>query len=536
MGIFGSLDKVQGKTLYNLMSAACGSAFMLYGWDAGVLGGIQATPQFLDAIGNPKGAYIIPIIASIYNLAAGIMSLCVSFFGMKIGRKGTILLGDLLICIGALLQASTYSVGQIIVGRIVTGAGIGCIASAVPTYMAEMSLEASERGPEISYQLALLITGVALAYWVDLGFVQGLDNHPWLWRIPLALQSCFAIFSAILLFMLPDTPRWYYARGRTDRGDDVLARLHGLSIEHEAVQLVRAEIMATLKEEEDEVKLNWWILFWDNTELQFGRRLRTSFLINWAQQFLGINMLVYFSTTIFSNLNYSPLLSGILAGVLNTAFAIASYPPIWYIEKVGRRAMMIWSALGCGVCMLLYVVLTCLPDHLQNKGTNWGAVVVIILYEVVFAFGWLGTCWIYGPEIAPLKYRHVAGSLGAAGEWFSTWVMVFGGGTGINAVGPKIFVWPLICCFLAAAYVYWLCPETTGKTLEEIDVLFARSQEVRDRLTKQTYDRRGSFASLDGGVPGRRASTASMGVARRASRASGVEISEKTQYTHTEKV
>ena len=63
------------------------------------------------------------------------MSLCVSFFGMQIGRKVTILLGCLLINIGALLQASTYSVGQMIVGRIVTGAGIGCIASAVPTYM-----------------------------------------------------------------------------------------------------------------------------------------------------------------------------------------------------------------------------------------------------------------------------------------------------------------------------------------------------------------------------------------------------------------
>jgi hypothetical protein len=84
----------------------------------------------------------------------------------------------------------------------------------------------------------------------------------------------------------------------------------------------------------------------------------------------------------------------------------------------------------------------------------------VVLYEVIFAFGWLGTCWVYGPEIAPLKYRHVAGSLGAAGEWFSTFVMVFGGGTGINAVGPKIFIWPLLCCFLAAAYVYFLCPES----------------------------------------------------------------------------
>ena len=124
----------------------------------GVLGGIQETPQFQNAIGRPKEGFgpfvcgnrslvllqltdqVIPVIASIYNLAAGIMSLCVSSFGMKLGRKGTILLGCLFICIGALLQASSYSVAQIIVGRIVTGSGIGCIASAVPTYMVCLSL------------------------------------------------------------------------------------------------------------------------------------------------------------------------------------------------------------------------------------------------------------------------------------------------------------------------------------------------------------------------------------------------------------
>lgn len=211
------------------------------------------------------------------------------------------------------------------------------------------------------------------------------------------MQSCIAIFSAALLFCLPDTPRWYYAVGRMQEGDQTLARLHGLPVEHEAVQMVREEILATLKEEDDDGKISLWLLFWDNTELQFGRRLRTSFLINWAQQFLGINMLVYFSVTIFANLNYGPLLSGVLAGVLNTVFAVASYPPIWYIERVGRRAMMIWSALGCGVCMLVYVIVTTLPEDKRNNATNWVAVAFIILYEVVFAFGWLGTCWIYGP-------------------------------------------------------------------------------------------------------------------------------------------
>lgn len=176
--------------------------------------------------------------------------------------------------------------------------------------------------------------------------------------------------------------------------------------------------------------------------------------------------------------------------------------------------------------MLIYLVLTTLPPEKTTVGTQWGAVAIIVLYEVVFAFGWLGTCWVYGPEIAPLKYRHVAGSLGAAGEWFSTWVMVFGGGTGINAVGPKIFIWPLLCCFLAAAYVYFLCPESellskhretsffwlllifvaaTGKTLEEIDALFARSPEVRERLEREIIERRrrlGSDPYSNGGKMG----------------------------------
>ena len=93
-----------------------------------------------------------------------------------------------------------------------------------------------------------------------------------------------------------------------------------------------------------------------------------------------------------------------------------------------------------------------------------------------------------------MKYRHVAGGLGAAGEWFSTWVMVFGGGTGINAVGPKIFIWPLICCFLAAAYVYFCCPETTGRTLEELDALFAKG-EARNRIEAHTGERRHSHIS-----------------------------------------
>lgn len=122
----------------------------MYGYDAGVLGGVQTTKPFLDAIGNPTGTYVIPMIASSYTLAAAVCSLAVTVLGMPLGRRGCILMGDGLVIVSTAVQASAMSVPHIIVGRILCGFGIGFISCSVPTYMAEMSIDEKERGPEVS--------------------------------------------------------------------------------------------------------------------------------------------------------------------------------------------------------------------------------------------------------------------------------------------------------------------------------------------------------------------------------------------------
>lgn len=163
-----------------------------------------------------------------------------------------------------------------------------------------MSLEAKERGPEVSKQGALLITGVAMAYWIDFGFIQ--SNKEYIWRIPIILQSCFAIFSIAGFIFLPDTPRWYYARDRIGDGDAILARLYELPADHKNVVNMRKTILTAIKEERRN-KLQIMTLFWDNTDNQVGRRLRTSFLILFVQQLLGINMLVYYRYAHIHTLN-----------------------------------------------------------------------------------------------------------------------------------------------------------------------------------------------------------------------------------------
>lgn len=167
---------LRGRPLYTLMKIICGVSFMMYGYDAGVLGGVLLHQPFLDAIGNPTGTYTIPLITSSYSLAACVTSLIVSFFAFRIGRRGTILMGNAVAIVGSIIQASSYSIAQLVVGRICTGFAIGCISSAVPTYLTETGMEIGDRGPANAFNAILLISGVPLAYWIDYGFVQ-MDNQ-----------------------------------------------------------------------------------------------------------------------------------------------------------------------------------------------------------------------------------------------------------------------------------------------------------------------------------------------------------------------
>ncbi|KAK3715511.1 hypothetical protein LTR37_006999 [Vermiconidia calcicola] len=211
--------------------------------------------------------------------------LTVTNVGYTFGRRGSILLGDMLVMVGGAIQAASYSVAQIIVARVIVGLGIGLISATVPTYMSETTIDKKERGPQVAIQAIYLINGVALAYWIDFGMVQ--LNSQASWRFPISLQSLFTLISFVIMLCLTDTPRWYYSRGRIEEGDQVLARLHAKPVEHEDVQQQRQEILDTIALENAEGQIRFADWFWDRSELQSARRIRTSFIILSLQQFMG---------------------------------------------------------------------------------------------------------------------------------------------------------------------------------------------------------------------------------------------------------
>lgn len=119
-------------------------------------------------------------------------------------------------------------------------------------------------------------------------------------------------------------------------------------------------------------------------------------------------MLVYYSTRIFANIGLSDYLSQLLAAVMNTGFAIGTYPLPYTIEKFGRRPIMMWSALVCATSMLIFVVMIGLPS--PTIATQWTAVAFVIVYNFAFGYGWVGCPWLYGPEVCVVSAEGRAGT------------------------------------------------------------------------------------------------------------------------------
>ncbi|KAK4569393.1 hypothetical protein LTR86_003156 [Recurvomyces mirabilis] len=446
----------------------------MYGYDAGVLGGVLLHQPFLDAIGNPRATYTIPMIVASYDLAAAVTAVVIAFFSFRMGRRGTVILGNLVAIVGSVLQASAYSVAQLIVGRLCTGFAIGCISSAVPTYLSETGVEIGDRGPANAFNAILLISGVPLAYWIDYGFIM-MDNQA-SWRVPIIFQCIFAIISGGTMYFLPDTPRWYYAVNRWEEGDATLAQLNDADVSSEKVQRTRQEILASIEAElEANASLNWKPFLTmgivDKTRLKIIRRLSMCFWLPMIREWMGSSLLAYYSSVILATVA-KPSLVSLLSGVLNIFYALGCVPLYFTVERVGRRSVLLYGAIAMTVLISIFTALAATgPGH---PAIQWTAIGILFIFLFVFGYAWQGCVWLYCSEIAPLEYRHIGAAATASGEWLMTFITVFAGPIGFAQIGWYFWLWVISGNVVAVIFVYLLCPETGGKTLEQVDYLFVR--------------------------------------------------------------
>ena len=461
-----------GYVVFLSVVAALGG--ILFGYDTAVISGttdIVAGQFSLDDLA--KGWYVgCALIGSIIGvLVAGMLS---DF----LGRKKTMLISALMFSISAIGCAVCSGMTQLVVFRMIGGFGIGVVSVVSPAYISEIAVP-EKRGMLVSlYQLAITV-GFLLAYLVNYLVLKAADTslvtteasirniqplsvrmfNSEYWRGMLGYETIPDLLFLLVIFFIPESPRWLIVKGRDEKARGVLSRIYP------APEDVSAQMALTKDSIAGEVKSEWKAL------LEPG--IRTAVLLGSAiailGQFMGVNAVLYYGPEIFKDAGFEdPLFSTVLVGVVNMLTTVIA---LLIIDKVGRKQLVYWGVSGMIVCLLM-IALYFLPS---TQLPTWFMLTFFLLYVFCTAISICAVIFVLLGEMYPNRVRGLAMSIAGFALWVGTyligqltpWML-----THLTPAGT-FFLFAFMC--LPYLWIMWRkIPETTGKTLEEIEAYWKR--------------------------------------------------------------
>lgn len=453
-----------GYLVFLSVVAALGG--FLFGYDTAVISGTiaQVTEQFrLDAL--QQGWYVgCALVGSIIGvLFAGILS-------DKFGRKFTMILSAILFSTSAIGCAVSVDFNQLVVYRIIGGVGIGVVSIISPLYISELAV-AQYRGRLVSlYQLAVTI-GFLGAYLVNYQLLGYSTSNPdivtgwWslifvteVWRGMLGMEILPALLFFIIIFFIPESPRWLILKGREEKATNILERIY-TSSKDALFQL--AETKSVLSSES---KSEWKLL------LQPGIRKAViiGVCIAVLGQFMGVNAVLYYGPSIFENAGLSggdSLFYQVLVGLVNTLTTVLA---LVIIDKIGRKKLVYYGVSGMVISLILIATYFI-------YGESWGISSIFLLVFFLFyvfccAVSICAVVFVLLSEMYPTRVRGFAMSIAGFALWIGTyligqltpWMLQ-------NLTPAGTFILFAIMCVPYMLIVWKLVPETTGKSLEEIE-------------------------------------------------------------------
>ncbi|XHG01437.1 hypothetical protein AWENTII_004820 [Aspergillus wentii] len=409
------------------------------------------------------------IVVAAYNLGCFAGSIPTIWVGNYLGRRKTIFLGSFIMVIGAILQCTTYSLAQLIVGRLVTGFGNGMNTSTVPTWQSECC-KSNRRGQLVMIEGAMITCGITISYWIDFGLLFA-DPNPVSWRFPLAFQIFFAIIILAFVMFLPESPRWLLLKGREDEAKEVLVSLLGSEATPTFIENEFIAIKATVLEMS---KGSFWDMFTMGEDRHLHRTI-LAYVNQMFQQISGINLITYYIPTLLEDqLKMSNINSRLISACNGTEYFLASWVAVFTIEQFGRRTLMLFGAAGMSISMAILAI----TASLGTTGGDVGCAVFLFVFNTFFAIGWLGMTWLYPAEIVPLKIRAPANALATSSNWIFNFMVVMITPVAFENIQYRTYI--IFAVINAAIFpvVYFFYPETSRRSLEEMDRIFRKTTSI----------------------------------------------------------
>ncbi|AEO53730.1 hypothetical protein MYCTH_2295444 [Thermothelomyces thermophilus ATCC 42464] len=438
------------------------------------MSGIITAPAFNDVFTATKDNPTMQgLVTAIYELGCLAGAMTILGVGDLLGRRRAIMTGAFVMFLGVIIQITAFPgsapLAQLIVGRVVMGFGNGMNTSTIPTYQAECS-KTTNRGLLICIEGGVIAFGTLIAYWIDYGASYGPPDL--VWRFPIAFQIIFAIFITGPMFFLPESPRWLLSHQRVEEADKVIAAIRGYELDSDETVLERNLIMDSLRaaggfgQKSTPVKA-----LFTNGKTQHFRRMLLGASSQLMQQIGGCNAVIYYFPILFrESIKESRNMSLLLGGVNMIVYSIFATTSWFLIERVGRRRLFLAGSVG--QCLSMVITFACLiPD---DRMTARGAAVGLFTYIAFFGATWLPLPWLYPAEVNPVKTRGKANAVSTCVNWLFNFLVVMVTPIMIDSIGwgTYLFFAAVNACFIPIIYFFY--PETARRSLEEIDIIFAK--------------------------------------------------------------
>ncbi|CAI7582706.1 uncharacterized protein N7487_006743 [Penicillium crustosum] len=474
-------QNAQGKWLQYRITAACGAGFLLFGYDQGVFGGLLDNKPFLETFENPSVTIQGQIVAT-YDIGCIIGTLVTMYAGDKLGRRRTILIGCFILIVGAILQTASYSLAQMIVGRVVAGVGNGMNTIAIPIWQSETA-RAEHRGKLIVAQLVTNIFGIVITNWMNYGFTF-IPHSPVSWRFPLGFQCFFALVTIAFVLVAPESPRWLVMKHRANEAREILARLLAKSTDDQEV-VDEIQILEISVNHESEVQQSKPLqaIFKRKSKQQTLRRILLGAGTAFFQQVGGTNVIAYYLPVVLTrSVGLDNRMALILSAVDSMSLMFWGCVATMLIDRIGRKRLMLFGAAGSSACFALVAVGLRYggPD---NKGMSVLAVVFIFVYYIFYGTSLLSIPYIYPAEINSQQMRNIGTSFATTTNWLFVYVIVVATPTAIASIQWKYYMLFAIFNFCFLPIIWYFYVETANLSLEQIDRLFEIKHEAGNAIS-----------------------------------------------------
>ena len=467
---------------------------LLFGYDTAVISGAEKGLQafFMGAKDFVYTDFMHGITSSSALIGCVIGAALSGIFASRLGRKRSLILAGVFFFLSALgsylpeflfFEKGVPTFSLLIafnLYRILGGLGVGLASAICPMYIAEIA-PSSMRGTLVSWNQFAIIFGQLVVYFVNfmiLGdhiapviqkMAEGINqvinpaDAQWAiekgWRYMFVSEAVPAGLFTVLLFLVPETPRYLAMTGNDRQALAILSKINGRVKADE----ILADIKGTVAEKSERLFTYGWLVIF------------VGIMLSVFQQIVGINAVLYFAPRIFESLGMgNPMMQTVIMGIVNITFTLVA---IFTVERIGRKPLLIWGSLGMALGaagVAVTSVVTTIPPVV--------AVVSIMVYSASFMFSWGPICWVLISEIFPNTIRGAAVAIAVAFQWIfnfvvsSTFLPLYNMSLGSMENFGHAFTYGLygVICIVAAVFVWKLVPETKGKTLEDMSRLWKR--------------------------------------------------------------